>query len=1056
LAVSNKFSPKQITQLTQHNPAVQSQVIKFFDANPEERQFLEHRAAAAAALENKMGAEQRTMLESKHDAEHPRAVPKQALAVRDNQAHQASVTFAGNHNVGTLVVLVEGTVSLVAANIKAEHVLLASLFDDVCLKAIVERFGNSENFHDVLQRANIVAEGIIQILAGKDVIFEAAHTQSGLGTRIEALGNILDMPVQLVRQQVQHFYERKRSGTRTNKNTTDVPSIHQSGANVDMGAGDSATLRGTKIKAKNVTVAAVGNTNILPVANCYEQTCDMTREKGGFFGSGGKKTEQSVSMQQTAVLPEFDVQENVTIVSGQKLEACMNSSALENHFWGEVVHLTQGVNQSCSATQTSSQGMLWKKLCLEATRAVTYAESNFSGSIEIHAKQALFDQVRGKTLGFWGQVQCNDAAVTYQILDPQYQHDTKKVQGPSQGLVIVVSLAAGVATFGMGTAVAESAFVTGIVGTGATMGTAVAAGFSALCGQAAVSLLQNEGNPLKAVKSLASEETAKSVAMAMISAGVMKEICGALKLPGLGEGKSLVEHLQYNVARASVNAALNMSINHQSPGDAVKAGLMDAAVGTAAGAVAQKIGELRKDGHVNYVGHKLLHAALGAVGGAILGGTEGAFAGAVAAPIAEGVAEACAPDATNINSKEDQKHYEEELSRAAQIGTAVGATAALLARQNVPIAANLGGNATTNNFLTSNGLSRRSAVGGSDADAREPKDEPKDEVDDSELMRELARERTARSMTFKLGSRGDSRMPRNGWERLAEDRASVMYVNDTTRDFGRKTQGHTLKTNTHLLDTQPVLLWSAPNHPNRTAGLHMGTLSALGLTPSQIRRREDYPVIASLFDGVSQGEQELNSFFHSVNQRFPILPGTPNQFSAALLFSGPVVAMGRTVVIPKVVDGVQWLYRGYVARQAAQQAFSGGKYAGQAKTFGKGFPDRELPRCLKTREPIPDPEFKNTWHSQLGTRQGSSGKYPKAREFGPDNKVIREIEFTNHGRSDHPNPHQHRYIPNKTGGTAERGPEEPLNNSLNNMPESVQKLLSKSVLNSFKPGGKKK
>jgi len=93
--------------------------------------------------------------------------------------------------------------------------------------------------------------------------------------------------------------------------------------------------------------------------------------------------------------------------------------------------------------------------------------------------------------------------------------------------------------------------------------------------QAAVSLLQNEGNPLKAVESLASVDTAKTVAMAMITSGVMKEICDALKLPGLGEKKSLVEHLQYNVARASVNVALNMSINHQSSGDALKAGFIE-------------------------------------------------------------------------------------------------------------------------------------------------------------------------------------------------------------------------------------------------------------------------------------------------------------------------------------------------------------------------------------------------------------------------------------------------------------------------------------------------
>ncbi len=61
-----------------------------------------------------------------------------------------------------------------------------------------------------------------------------------------------------------------------------------------------------------------------------------------------------------------------------------------------------------------------------------------------------------------------------------------------------------------------------------------------------------------------------------------------------------------------------MSINYQSPGDALRAGLIDAAVGTAAGFAAQKIGGLRQEGRIGYASHKLLHAALGAVGGAIL------------------------------------------------------------------------------------------------------------------------------------------------------------------------------------------------------------------------------------------------------------------------------------------------------------------------------------------------------------------------------------------------------------------------------------------------------
>ncbi|MDB6097082.1 MAG: rhs family protein [Francisellaceae bacterium] len=113
----------------------------------------------------------------------------------------------------------------------------------------------------------------------------------------------------------------------------------------------------------------------------------------------------------------------------------------------------------------------------------------------------------------------------------------------------------------------------------------------------------------------------------------------------------------------------------------------------------------------------------------------------------------------------------------------------------------------------------------------------------------------------------------------------------------------------------------------------------------------------------------------------------------------------------------------------------------EVKNFGKGFPERELPRCPKTKEPIPDTGFENTWHSQLGTRKGSQGIYPKAREFAPNNKVIREIEGTNHGRSDHPNPHQHRYIPNETGGNLKRGPTEPIDDSLVNLPETLKDSL---------------
>jgi hypothetical protein len=40
---------------------------------------------------------------------------------------------------------------------------------------------------------------------------------------------------------------------------------------------------------------------------------------------------------------------------------------------------------------------------------------------------------------------------------------------------------------------------------------------------------------------------------------------------------------------------------------------------------------------------------------------------------------------------------------------------------------------------------------------------------------------------------------------------------------------------------------------------------------------------------------------------------------------------------------------------------------------------------------------------------------------------VKDVDFTDHGRPKlHPSPHQHRYLPNSTGGAPMRGPTEPL------------------------------
>ncbi len=67
-------------------------------------------------------------------------------------------------------------------------------------------------------------------------------------------------------------------------------------------------------------------------------------------------------------------------------------------------------------------------------------------------------------------------------------------------------------------------------------------------------------------------------------------------------------------------------------------------------------------------------------------------------------------------------------------------------------------------------------------------------------------------------------------------------------------------------------------------------------------------------------------------------------------------------------------------------------------------------------------------HTQIGHRRGRNGNYRQTREWGENGELIRDIDWTDHGRPEnHPNPHQHRWLPNKTGGSPRRNPEpEPL------------------------------
>ncbi len=125
--------------------------------------------------------------------------------------------------------------------------------------------------------------------------------------------------------------------------------------------------------------------------------------------------------------------------------------------------------------------------------------------------------------------------------------------------------------------------------------------------------------------------------------------------------------------------------------------------------------------------------------------------------------------------------------------------------------------------------------------------------------------------------------------------------------------------------------------------------------------------------------------------------------------------------LSKLEDEVARKLNPEVARVVDEMKAEAARQAGDARTSGDGL------RRDANGKAIPDPEAAGTEHTQLGTRESRSQpgtSYKQARTFDKNGKPVKDVDFTNHGRGDHTNPHEHNYDP----ATGKRGGKEPLSN----------------------------
>ncbi|MDE3320274.1 DUF637 domain-containing protein [Acinetobacter nosocomialis] len=173
--------------------------------------------------------------------------------------------------------------------------------------------------------------------------------------------------------------------------------------------------------------------------------------------------------------------------------------------------------------------------------------------------------------------------------------------------------------------------VTTITGV-STLGAMANAAITSLATQASVSLINNGGDIGKTLKELGSKDSAKNLAASVVTAGLMSQVSSALNLKP--DSMVLSDRLVNNFTSSVGSTLVQTAIKGGDLEENLKVALLSGLAGALQGQIAQNLKGLED---VNYILHKIAHAAVGCAAAAAT--KQSCEAGAIGAGIGEVIAQ---------------------------------------------------------------------------------------------------------------------------------------------------------------------------------------------------------------------------------------------------------------------------------------------------------------------------------------------------------------------------------------------------------------------------------
>ncbi len=625
-------------------------------------------------------------------------------------------------NGGKLFANISGTIVGDNVTIKAK---------DILNDTAKTRDQRNNGFTDRNQQiARIQARGDLLLEAEESIASTGGLFGSGGSTTLDA-GEAVEISAleieRLAHDEIKGGYNRETSLT------NQLAGIN-AGEELSINSGGDITLKGVETSSgEDTNITATGDVNIVAVQDYESKDLKLDIKTGGLFGTETNIRRQSASTKTKGSDIEAGGALNITSKKGDvTVKASRLASEEETTLSaeeGKVALLTETDSEFERDELREEDTFWWNESGKgHVKETIKHVEIEAGGGLKINAGEGIvveyqktgdlnasIDQLaKSPGLEWIGQLQ-NDSRVDWVDVQARFDSWDYETQGLTEAGAAFVCLVVGAVSGGALSALsANLATGMGFAANGA-MQAALQAGLSSLSKQATIALINNQGNLGATLETLGSSASLRSLATAMVAAGLtahISDVSGTgADLPKTAPlADRVVQDIQRGLIRTSVNAGVSTAIQDGKLDENLISALRMEAASVIGENAAQEISIAVDDGNLNTAGQLIAHAALGCVVGAAASGDCGS--GAAGGVVGETVGlitkarlanwlEKRVGDARSGEVSEEQLIQELNTYQDAGVDVArlVSGFAVAVAGGDVDTAALTGGNAAENNAL---------------------------------------------------------------------------------------------------------------------------------------------------------------------------------------------------------------------------------------------------------------------------------------------------------------------------------------------------------------------